>query len=613
MTLIALQKTLYAFLCYIVAVSAISALIKRGSIDNRRSAGYLWLCVLLAVGCAIAIPLAYRITPDRTFILPWECETVLSLFEARQSNLSTWEFAKSALRMNQGLLSTSAKSALYGVPTYAVFETLGWSTFSLRIVAFLLGLGALWVAFIVIRDLFDTTTASLFVVLFATNPVALNYMGYGVSQSATLLGFLAALCATLKAVRYAKRYQFLWSILAGALLVLATYNYAPGRIFVAITLGFLCMYIVPLWRSPSITTRSRISALAVIAVSAGLYWAQREVNPVSELTAVRGEQVFHMAKHTDQLVLYLGEAVVKERLKSGQLSWWTMVEFSLAVASHRLQEFFVLFSPTRGFPSYWLRGSPHADFFTPYASALIIPILIGFLALLRQLFSVRTLLLLCLFIGGTIPLLFTSRVDNHRSFLLLIPITAWAAHGLALLVKRLRGGWFAETHCAVLLLGFTATLIAYAWIHLGVRGEVNPNLSPLLEELNTHLPAGASIVPVSLNCPTEAAVDLVAARTLSNTKAPPPRLWARSVGELLTDQRFTPNVKELPELIASASSNPVVIISGGPISAFSAWLQTTNLVVNEKEVGGFRLIEIRGPQTVDPTAETDSVDSMPQL
>jgi hypothetical protein len=86
----------------------------------------------------------------------------------------------------------------------------------------------------------------------------------------------------------------------------------------------------------------------------------------------------------------------------------------------------------------------------------------------------------------------------------------------------------------------------------------------------------------------------VAARTLSNTKAHPPRLWARSVGELLTDQRFTPNVKELPELIASASSNPVVIISGGPISAFSAWLQTTNLVVNEKEVGGFRLIEIRG-------------------
>ena len=595
MTPILVQKILYAFIVYLTIASILAIAIRKSRIEGNTTPKYLVLCATLSVCCAIAIPLFYRIIPDSTVILPWECETVLDHFEALQTNQTTQEFTLSAIKVNQGLLSTSAKSILFGIPTYSLFQHWGWNTFSLRFVAFLLGLGALGVSLIIIRDLFNTSTALLCVTLLATNPVMLYYMGYGVSQTATIFGFLVGLSAAVKAVLSAKRARLAWAIAAGILLFLATYNYAPGRIFVGITLGFLLVYSLPIWRSNGITNRSRIFALTIVVIAGALFWAQREINSLSALTAVRGEQVFLMANHSDQLALYLGQESSEERQRLGDISLGTLIRFCIAVASHRLHEFFVLFSPMRSFPSYWMRGSQHGEAFTPYASALIIPMAIGFFALLRELFTVRSLLLLSLFFGGLAPLLFTSRIDNHRAFLLIIPLTAWSAHGLSILLKRLRGKWLAETHCALICLAATATLIANAWLHLGVHESVDLNIALASDDLDARLPTGASLVTAGLNCVSQATLDLKIAEGVRVGRTRDGILWGREVGNQLTDQRFTPESKEARDIAASSSRHPVVVLSALPINSFATWLRSSNLQVTESTTGKFTILEIRAP------------------
>jgi hypothetical protein len=587
---ILVQKVLYSFMVYLCLASIVAIALKGKRAQGFVAPKYLSLCAALAVCCAIAIPLAYRILPTETEILSWECETVLNHFEALQNKQSTQDFAHSAIKVNQGLLSTSAKSVLFGIPTYSLFQLWGWSTFSLRFVAFLLGLGALGVSFIVIRDLFNTSTALLFVTLLATNPVMLYYMGYGVSQTATLFGFLLGLCASIKAIFSAKRVQLAWAMAAGALLFLATFNYAPGRIFVAVTLGFLLLYCLPIWRAKSAPARSRLFALTIIVVAGALFWAQREINSLSVLTAVRGEQVFIMAEHTDQLALYLGQKSSEERQRLGYISLWTMLRFCVAVASHRLHEFFVLFSPMKSFPSYWMRGSQHGESFPPYPSALIIPMAIGFFTLLRQLFTLRSLLLLSLFIGGLVPLLFTSRVDNHRAFLLLIPITAWSAHGLSAIREQLRGRWLAETHCALLFTGITICLIANTWQYLGAPDQVDPNTSLMLSELDNQLESQASVVSAGLNCQTQAAIDLRAAENARTAPDRAPVLWGRDIADKIVDGKFTSDSKELQEIAASALHNPLITVSSLPVTSWTTWLRDSNLQVTENELGNFRVV-----------------------
>jgi 4-amino-4-deoxy-L-arabinose transferase-like glycosyltransferase len=575
---------------YLSIVSLFAALLKRRRPVVETTPKYVWLCALISLCCAIAIPVAYRLSPTRTAILPWECETILYHFDARQSNQSVSEFALSAIKNNQGLLSTSAKSFLFGIPTYAIFQSWGWNTTSLRLMAFIFGLGSLLLSFAIIRDLFNTTTALLFVILLSTNPLMLNYMGYGVSQTATLFGCLAGLWSTLKAIRYARNAQLAWAAAAGVLLFLATLNYAPGRIFVIATLGFLLLYCLLLWRWTESTTRSRVCAVIIMLVAGGLFWAQRELNSWSDLTTVRGEQVFMMSKHTDQLALYLGQDSTEEIMKSGKLSFSLMIRFCLAVAWQRFQEFYALFSPFRNFPTHWLRGSQHAEGFSPYASALILPITIGFLTCLRHLFSIRSFLLLTLFVGGLLPLLFTSRVDNHRSFLLLVPITAWGSGGISILIERLRGRALAEAHCALICVGVTACLIANTWNHLGATDQVDPNVSLMLSELDNQLQTQASVVSAGLNCSTQAAVDLRAAENARTATERTPVLWGRDIADKIIDGRFNSDSKELKQIATSAQQNPIITVSALPVTSWASWLRDSNLQVTESAPGNFRVV-----------------------
>lgn len=573
---------LYVVLLYLTLASLVGWLTKRTP-SSSSPAWYLRLGLVLALLTAICLPLTSRFFSDSSPMLAWECETVIEHFDAYQRNQSTLEFARASLRRNPGLLSTSGNSLLFGIPTFAVLKTIGWNTFSLRLVSYIMGLASLIIGFVIIRVLFNSSVALIFTAIFATNPLFIYYMGYGVSQTATVCGFFAGLALTLCALKGTPRTSIIWAGLAGLALLMATYNYGPGRIFVIATLVFLALYGSSAIRSPDSTRTSRIAALTIIAITVGLFLIGKKINPSSDFTTVRGEQAFAMLNHQDEVARYLGKSQEIQSLPPGPLPLRVKLEFLLTVVSDRVREFLTRYSPMHGLRTYYERGSQHGEAFRPYQSALIIPMLIGFFAGIRTWRARSSLLLLCLFFVGLVPLFLTNRVDNHRSFLLLLPLTTWAAHGVWILLQRLRGGWVAELHAGAIWCAATIAMALNAWFFLGVSSPVDSGVERLLAHSSTHIKSGASIIPSMFNCQTHAMLALKIAEAKRLAHDSPPVLWPTEFGQQLTDERFRDNLDGLSEILENATVAPVVVISARPLNRFTEWTRQSHLQVSEDQ------------------------------
>lgn len=582
----------YFAIGYLV-LTGIVALLCRRAVKQDQPPIILKLCVILAVCAVGALPLIYRVIPTDTPFLPWECETVLTYVDAYGRGLDVGTFAEEALKTNQGLLSSSGKSLLFGIPTYELMDRFGWSRTMLRLLPYLFGLVSLALGFLAMRGLFSRAVALLFVAVVATNPILPQYMGYGVSQTATLCGFVSALALIVLSLKSASRARYAWAAGAALALLLTIYNYAPGRIYVLATLGFLVVYGFSIVRTADSSKSSRATALLIVALTCGLFFAQLSWNSWSSLMAVRGEQAFLMSKHTDQLAQYLGDIPADKLSGPHGIPLSIKVRFLAAVALERAQEFVSRYTPSFPRETYFLRGSLHGDTFPPYHGALLIPILIGFFASLRALRSTGNLLLLTIFVGGIAPLLLTNRVDNHRSFLLIVPLSAWAAQGLWLLLRRLRGGWLAEAHCGLIVVAVTASMMATSWFFVGAPEKIEAQTTNAIEHIRPLLNNGASVIPVSLNCQTQAAVSLELGESKRRATVGAPELWEPEFGGRLLDERFRPESNETSKIIESASRAPVVVLSGSPLSQFMTWAKTAPLTVTEERAGPFLVLVLR--------------------
>ena len=586
MTNLIVYQLLYVALLYLVLSALVSGLRKRTHLPNT-STWYLTLGAALAVCTAAYLPLIGRALSSSSLMLPWECETVIHQFEAYQRNQSIPQFAQESLQRNPGLLSTSGNSLLYGIPTFTIFKTLGWNATSLRLASYILGLASLILGFITIRALFNTGVALIFTAMLATNPLLVYYMGYGVSQTATACGFFAALALTVYALKSSSRTRVTWSALAGLLLFMATFNYAPARVFVVATIAFLGLYASAILRIPDSSGPSRMAAVIIILIASGLYFAEKRMNPSSDFTTVRGEQAFVMLNHRDQLELYLKNDPEVTSLPPGPVPFGIKVKFLLAVVSERAREFITHYSPLNQLRTYHARGRQHGDGFRPYQSALIIPMIIGLIAGIRTWRTRASLLLFCLFFIGLAPLLLTNRVDNHRSFLLLFPLTAWAAHGVWILLQRLRGGWLSELHAGIIWSVATVAMILNAWFFMGAPDPVDQGAEQLLARSSSYIDSGATVIPTMLSCQNHAMLELKLAEARRVGKDGEVTLWPIEVGQQLTDERFRVDSPELSRIIESASNTPLVIVSGSPLNKFKEWVQQSPLQSTEEHAGQF--------------------------
>lgn len=586
MTNLIVYQLLYVALLYLVFSTLVSGLRKRSHVQNKPS-WYLTLGATLAFCTAAGLPLMSRVFTPSSLMLPWECETVIHQFEAYQKNQSIPEFAQESLQRNPGLLSTSSNSLLYGIPTFAIFKKFGWNSTSLRLASYILGLASLILGFITTRALFNTGVALIFTTMLATNPLLIYYMGYGVSQTATVCGFFAALALTVYALKSSSRTRIIWSGLAGLLLFMATFNYAPARVFVIATIVFLALYASAILRIPDSSGPSRMAAVFIIILATGLYFAEKRINPLSDFTTVRGEQAFAMLNHRDQLEMYLHNAPEVTSLPPGPVPFAIKAKFLLAVASERIREFINHYSPLDQIHSYHARGSQHGDGFRPYQSALIIPMIIGLIAGIRTWRTRSSLLLFCLFFVGLAPLLLTNRVDNHRSFLLLFPLTAWAAHGAWILLQRLRGGWLAELHAGILWSVATIAMMLNAWFFMGAPDPVDQGAEQLLARSSSYISSGATVIPTALSCQNHAMIELKLAEAKRVAGERSVVLWPIEGGQQLTDERFRVDSPELSRIIESAANTPVVVISGSPLNRFNEWVQQSPLQSTEEHEGQF--------------------------
>lgn len=446
----------YRSLYVVVGLILLMSLVRFRRKVVRSLSGNSWFLLvpaMISLVAAVSMPLYFRMRVETTPALLWECDSYSEFFEAATSNTSVWEFTVNAVLRKPGVLAESAKTLLFGAPTYAVLQNLGWGTFNIHLISLLTGVAAILLGAYLVRLWFDLGTALCFVIVFAANPLVVHYMGYAVAETATLFGVLLAAFFIFRALLL-PRWVILNSLGAIVALYFATLNYGPGRVFVVSTLIFLGLVVAWAAFSRRVSRRIWLTSLLILIGAVGWLVTENRLNRRSDFTSMREEHAFYQHKWRDNLFEYLGRGPEVQALVPGQLSTYWRARFIGSVALRRLKDFTTMFSPSYRIP-FSTRGSSTGDDIRPYQSGLFALMVIGFIASLRNYRSIGNLYVMSFFFIGICPLLLVNRLDLHRAFLLVFPLSFWAAQGLWVCLKRVYACGFPRIVVSAL-----ATLVA---------------------------------------------------------------------------------------------------------------------------------------------------------
>jgi hypothetical protein len=563
--------------CYLFITSGLLG--KRGrSQGSQASPFWLKLAAAIVILSSATLTLRYRIIPQDTIILPWECESVYFYYMALHLKQSFTEYALSSVERNPGVLSASAHSLMYGVPTYSLLPILGWNTLTLRIVAYAFSLIALIPGYYVMKRLFNPSVALLFLMVLAANPHTIFYAGYGVSQTATLFGFLLALALALKAIQEPRGRCYAFSVLAGLAFFAATFNYSPAKVFVVITLGVLSLYGISRLTRWSTHGRSGLAALLVVSTALGSLLIQRTINPGAEFTTARGEQAFELMRHKEQIINYLGDTPDVQAIQPWTMPITMKAKFLLAVAARRWPEFVNSFSPFNGVRVVYPRGVYDALSISPYPIGLTIPLLLGCIAALFSLKQIRGLLPICLVGAGICALLLTTRFDGHRSYLLLVPITGWIAHGLWIALQRLDTTRIGRLHNSVFVLALSGALVAHSWFFMGIRDYQRSDFMAFAAAAEKLALPNTSIA-LSLGCNIQAPVELKLAEAKRTQSPSNLNLWNPGLGTHLNDFQFKSDSEIYQTFLQDASRGKAILLYDSPITKLLSDLESKQMKV----------------------------------
>lgn len=561
--------------CYLFIASGLLGQRGRSQI-TQASSFWLKVSAAIVIASSATLTLLYRILPHDTLILPWECESVYFYYMALHLKQSFTEYALSSVERNPGVLSASAHSLMYGVPTYPLLTILGWNTLTLRIVAYALSLIALIPGYYVMKRLFNPSVALLFIMVLAANPHTIFYAGYGVSQTATLFGFLLALALALKAIQEPRGRCYVVAVLAGIAFFAATFNYSPAKVFVVITLGVLSLYGISRLTRWSTHGRSGLAALLVVSTALGSLLIQRTINPGAEFTTARGEQAFELMRHKEQIINYLGDTPDVQAIQPWTMPLTMKAQFLLAVAARRWPEFVNSFSPLNGIRVVYPRGVYDALSISPYPVALTLPLLVGFIAGLLALKEMRGILPVSLFAAGIFALLLTTRFDGHRSYLLLVPITGWIAHGLWLALQRLDVTRVGRFHNAIFVLVLAGALVAHSWFFMGIRDYQRSDFMAFADAAEKLAQPNTSIA-LSLGCNIQAPVELKLAEAKRTQSPANLNLWNPGLGTHLNDFQFKSDSEIYKTFLEDAARGKAILLYDSPITKLLSDLESRQM------------------------------------
>lgn len=555
----------------------------------------LLIPTLISIGVGVSLPIVFRLMAPDAPSHVWECDSVILFFSAFMEKWSLWDFTKYVVIHKPGVLAASAHTLFWGAPTYAVMQAFGWNSVTFLSMSFVLGVGSLLLGFRIVKLLFNSGVAWCFVLIFAVNPSLIYNMGYGVAQTGTIFAVLLAVLFTFRAL-LSQGSLWLNTLFAVLCLFGATLNYGPGRVFVVTTLVFLAGVVVAalVWRR--LDRRVTVAAFVVLVLASAALITENRLNTKTDFTSMRGEQAFHQHKYGDSLIRFLGDTPEVRALDRNNLPPIVRARFILASARFGLREFFGSFGPFVRL-DVDRRGYGAGNEVKPYQSGLIIFIAIGFLIGLKN--AVRSLrsnaadralshwFILAFFFIGLMPLLLVNRLDQHRSFILVFPLSVWGAIGLWACLRRSYRRGVPGLMLSGVAIALSLSLSASVWRIFAAREFRNPHLSPVMEHFTKIASPARVLGGAALICQEFTPLDFA----MVNLSKVQPDISREFIHHLFLSHFSDQNLSEKPEMINGYleryGSARAAFVSHGPLEKFKEGLSSHGLSVERTQFGDY--------------------------
>jgi hypothetical protein len=511
---------------------------------------------------------------------------------------SIGSYAAQRFVWGEGLLSGGWSSLFYGAPTYALFNVMGFSAWTMRLSAAIALLLSIVVIYALARRSFGPTVAGAAAVLLGLNHCALFYGRYGSSTAGTILAVLIAVWCTYLFLDARSSAWWMGGVCSAAL-YLATLQYGPGRIVVLFLLGFIPLVLVCQWRRLS---RSRVIGFAVIVAACGAVWQLQGWAGAREMfLSARGEQFLYMMSSPDYQAKYVASRCPRcGELRATSESAYR-IELLRSWVEDTSREYVALIDPRA-------QSGPLGDWPGPALPVLYYGPLFLFIVWGAAHSCVRWRspphACLLLWVGvSSLGLLLTNRVDSHRIALLVIPISLWGALGIEAASRVMTRAKVPRPlqHCLAIALAVTvvANDVDLLWASPGPE----PSPAQIVANEIAAVP-GLLAVGALIDTPDESGrnVGFVALAMLERERLDPTRtgfflsrqmLLPLSQGSVASDG---PEFTKLQDILRTAT---VILAPAGQFEEVAGALHDRGVRVVERGTAEFRVLRLdAGPGTL---------------
>ena len=170
------------------------------------------------------------------------------------------------------------------------------------------------------------------------------------------------------------------------------------------------------------------------------------------------------------------------------------------------------------------------------------------------------------------------------------------ASGIWIALRRLRGGWFRELHCALLSFALAAGLIAQSWFFMANRDFQPRNVWLFARDVEKVVQPDTTLA-LGLDCNARALVALQVAETARVNQTANLTLWEPEAGERLLDDQFNPNSIFYERFLKDAARGRAVLLYRRPITQLLNDLKSKPFEVKDTSDGtlGTLIITPKGP------------------
>lgn len=430
--------------------------------------------------------LSYRLGSFAPDGLVWEGTTIDGIADELGSGRSIASLAIFKTLWGHGTISAGNESPLLGLPALISFTYFSTSVVFLRLISLTM--------FIVSCAIFSRFVGRLFggvaglaalAILCLTEPSIL-YARYASSMAATLL---AVTLAFVLCHRLVSSPRYLLAISAAASIFLATLGYSPARI-PAVVLAISTP--IAILSSPRVPFRRRCATAALFTgVIAAVVCYQASYGRLGFFFSGRGEQFFGMT----QTGWFPPQLANLRSLSGGSLEQLTpgervgvAIELIRQVTASELYSILSPFTSPPPPPDGPIRIQTDPPYWKVLPGALAPFALIGMIVVLRRKEGWLTVTVVGWLLATCCALLCTNRIDTHRSYLMILPLSLLAAAGFNVTYQA------ARRRISPTLIGSTAAIAV-------VLLAILPRIPFLYASELAQVPRGDELVMLSTRIP----------------------------------------------------------------------------------------------------------------